>query len=99
MQPKFVNKKPASFQQYPKMSAKMQNSNQNEYKYSKMPLPFQQRPNLKRPKLINKENTAGYVDPQMAEFEEGIRALFDFDDEQMDKYRRIMAKRKFSSRH
>jgi hypothetical protein len=77
----------------------MQNSNQNEYKYPKMPLPFQQRTNLKRPKVKKpNKNDIGPIDPQMAELDKGIRSLFDFDDGQMEKYRRIMAKRKFSSR-
>jgi len=40
MQPQIVNEKPSSFQQYPKIPAKMQNFNQNvSYKYQKMPTP------------------------------------------------------------
>jgi hypothetical protein len=96
----FVNKKPISFQQYPKMSAKMQNSNQSGHK-KQMAFGMQGKPNLQQieVKKPNKNGIEPPVDPQMAELEERIRTLFQIDDEEMDKYRRIAAKTKNPSIH
>jgi hypothetical protein len=89
MQPQFANKMPTSFQKYSKMSAtKMQNSNHIG----------QQKPNLKRPKMANK-NSIERLEPQKTALEHGIRTLFDFDDEEMENYRRIAAKVKYPTRH
>jgi hypothetical protein len=93
MWPQFVNKKLASFQQFSKMQTKMQNSNQNGVKNQKMSTHFAvpKKTNLKRNRMVNK-NSIEPVNPQMAKLEESIRALFNFDDEEMEKYRRIAAK-------
>jgi hypothetical protein len=86
MQQQFVNKKPTSFQQqYPKMPTKMQNFNH----FAQQKSNFMKKPN---------KGTEQFQ-PQMADLENGIRALFDFNDEEMENYRRIAAKTKYPSKN